>query len=282
MEIELLDSASVAGSPSTENEDLISGSSTLRLLLDGATGLGASAIRSYPSDAVWFVKAFSKRLAEHWRKKPEFIPAVSQSIEDCMSEYATLTAGAARPAYELPSAGMVAIAIENGGAHIYRLGDCTAYRKHGENAYQVFKRSPLADLDDRSTKALMAELQSGKSYPQARAAILPMLRAHRALMNKPSGYGSLSLTPSCIHYLERHPVFCDTEAKVLLASDGFSAIERYFRYRVSEIFDRCELLGINGVIERIRALETQDQDMKLFPRLKPHDDATAALLRLTP
>lgn len=282
MEIELLDSASVAGSASTENEDLIVASRNLYVVLDGATGLGVRAIRSYPSDAVWFVRAFSNRLIEHWQEEPEFIAAVSKSIEDCVSEYATLTAGAVRPAYELPSAGMVAIAVESGGACIYRLGDCTAYRKDRGSAYQIFERSRLADLDDRSTKALLTELRRGKNYRQARATILPMLRAHRALMNKPSGYGSLSLTPNCIHYLERRQVSCNQETKVILASDGFSVIEKYFRYEASDVFERCEFLGINAVIEQIRVLETEDQEMKSFPRLKPHDDATAVLLRLMP
>lgn len=282
MEIELLDSVSVAGSSSTENEDLIVSSNNLCVVLDGATGLGARAIKSYPSDAVWFVKAFSSRLVVHWRGKRDFVAAVSRSIEDCTSEYAKLTAGAARPPYELPSAGMVAIADESEGAYAYRLGDCTAYLKSGGNAHRIFERSPLADLDDRSTEALLMELRRGKSYRQARAAILPMLRAHRTLMNKPSGYGSLSLTPDCIHYLERHRVSCDEDTKLLLASDGFSVVERYFRYAASDIFDRCERLGINGVIEKIRALETEDEQMKTFPRLKPQDDATAVLLRLVP
>ena len=280
MKLELIDKISEPGSSRKANEDLIVVGEDLYVVLDGATGLGGQAIDSFPSDAVWFVRTFSDRLVEHWEQERNFIAALSTAIDACVDEYARLTGGMQGSLYEQPSAGMVAIAVEEGKISAYRLGDCTGYVSRGGLADQLFEQTPLEALDNRAIEGMVAELRQGKAFEEARRMILPMLQSHRALMNTPEGYGALSLSRDCLKYIESERISFVSGASVLLATDGFSAIQKYGRLDLGTLFKWCEIIGLAGVVGDIRKTENDDSELTRYPRLKRHDDATAVLLRL--
>lgn len=282
MDIKLLDQATDPGSAAKANEDAIVIADNLYVVLDGATGLGEQAVNSLTSDAVWFVEAFAGELKKHWHTTRNFPKSLDLSIQSCRLSYSKATAGAPRPAYECPSAGMVAGVVEDDVLHFYRLGDCSIYCKDGPNAQSLFGWTPLMDMDARSILAFRRELQNGLEPRQARAAILPILREHRGKMNKPGGYGALSIDPDCLRFLDHVTLPIEGPVELLLASDGFCAAERYFSVGPGGLFERSMEMGLDRLIKEIRFIEGQDYGMSLFPRLKPSDDATAVLVRCEP
>ncbi|MET0071186.1 MAG: hypothetical protein ABW096_14210 [Candidatus Thiodiazotropha sp.] len=277
MNISLIDSASEAGSESKANEDLVVETQRLCMVLDGATGLGEQRVSSYPSDAVWFVNAIATRLTETWLRENNFTRALTYAIDMCIEEYKNIAGVLPELAYELPSAGMVAAVVEEGVVRVYRLGDCDAYCKSEGRAKKLFGHSRLEALDKLSIEAIALELRQGKSPSQARESVMPMLRKHRSLLNMPGGYGALSLVRDSVNHMEVAELSEAQGATILLASDGFSAIEKYRNYTADDIFERCSKVGMSGIVNEIREVENDDADLLKFPRLKSHDDATALL-----
>jgi len=280
MDFQPADQACISGSPDKANEDYILITDGLYVVLDGATGLGKQLITTHPSDAVWFVEKISFYMKRFWHQECDFVRALSRAIKSCSEDYNLLTRGVSRPDYELPSAGLAAIAIENGVINAYRLGDCAIYSNSDKLKSSIFEPSFLEELDTKSIKSLKGELSKGSNAKQAREAIMPMLRKHRSLMNKPNGYGSLSLTQSCIEYIDKKQLNISQGESILLASDGFSCIENYCNFDVRGIFNICESLGLEGVVGKIRKIENEDSKMESYPRLKIHDDSTALLLNV--
>lgn len=280
MNISVIDSITSPGSHFKANEDRIVISNNLFIVLDGATGLGRQLIPSYSSDALWFVEMFSKHLIEIWQRGHDFLGAIGGSIDACISEYSKLTKSEDWLDYQLPSAGMAAIVVEKGIIRAFRLGDCAAYFTDSLASLKLFGSSPIEDLDAYSIRAISDEIRKDRDLKKAREAILPILRKHRSLMNKPEGYGALSLTRDCLRYIESTIVPSKMGAKFLLATDGFSAIESYKNCTVVDFLKSCELLGLSGILEEIREIENHDETLSKHPRLKPHDDATALLIGL--
>ena len=278
MKITVIDKVTNPGLLSKANEDLIVISDGLFVTLDGATGLGGQLIPSFSSDALWFVEAFSKYLVEIWQNERRFLKAIEGAIDACIVEYSEHTSLKDQQDYQLPSAGMVAIAIEDDLVRTFRLGDCTAYYANDYMAYNLFKPSPLEDLDARAIKAMTLEISNGKTLEQARKAIMPILRTHRSLMNKPDGYGALSLTHECLKHIETTLAPTTNHSTLLLATDGFSAIEKYKNYTVKDLLTNCLEQGLSDMVNEIREIENNDLALIRHPRLKPHDDATALLI----
>lgn len=275
MNLTVLDSASVAKNENAANEDAFSVSEGLCLVLDGATGLGQQAMKQYPTDAAWFVAAMSRSLHGHWAKYGAFQRSLECAIEECITEYERAVPYAVRPAYELPSAAMVAVAVEAGRLTVYRLGDCSAYVEKNSRAAALFSLSALDRLDGISIAALHDALKRGKSPQKARTEILPLLRKHRSMMNKPAGYGVLALSMDCLEFIEHRELDDFFKLELLLATDGFSAIEKYLKLSAEQLFLKSRKSSLEGVIKELRRLENDDSQMLRFPRLKPHDDATA-------
>jgi serine/threonine protein phosphatase PrpC len=276
----LLDSISDAGSPNKANEDLIVASTDFCAVLDGATGLGEQLVSSASSDAVWFVERIAQHLLSNVRMSIPFVEQLALALNAVIDEYRQFAGNHDRPGYEQPSAGLAAVAIEKDGIYAYRFGDCVVYHSHTDVKERVFPKSPLESLDEQAIIALGRELRALKSPDQARQAIMPILRAHRERMNTPEGYGVLSPSKRCLSFLERKKIVGSSRSKIILTTDGFSAIEAYGGYVPEDIFRLLEAEGLDSMLNKIRQIEYSDPGLTSFPRLKPHDDATAAVLQV--
>jgi hypothetical protein len=109
----------------------------------------------------------------------------------------------------------------------------------------------------------------------------PKLRAARAAMNTPSGYGVFSITPPPAHFVRSGTIALEPGATVLLASDGLTRLVDVFRrYGARELFEAARLRGIASLVDELRHIESADSECISFPRAKISDDATGLLLRV--
>jgi len=264
------------------NEDLVYCDARLALVLDGATGLGEPLLAGEGSDARWLVHAFLQQLREALAQQASVLAALEQAVSSVATQFWQCIGGeGAPPAHRLPSAGMALAALEGETLVLARLGDCSLLTLTSGAVRCSFPPSPLEALDRRAIDALRHHLNAGLSYAEARAAIKERLKAHRDAMNTPDGYSALSVDPRCLAYLDvmRMPID-DAPERLLLASDGFAAGYEHYGLCTPESILRGEAGRLSTLVERIRGLEDEDATLTRYPRLKPHDDASALVVSL--
>jgi hypothetical protein len=111
---------------------------------------------------------------------------------------------------------------------------------------------------------------------------LPALRAQRLRRNHPGGYGVLAPEPECLDMLRIERVPAAAVRRILLVSDGFyRLVDVYGALRDAELIQRAEEQGADGLLRELRTIEATDPNGARYPRLKPVDDATAVLLRVS-
>jgi len=271
-----------SGSLCKTNEDHYITGRYLFVLFDGATGLGEKILDGYSSDSVWFLEIFERYLLDYWKNGADFLQATSEAINQSSIIFRELTNNINFPLHRYPSSGMVALTIEDRVVNLYRTGDCSIYSWDSAVAEVLFQESRLSALDESAIKLMSKHLSDGMSYDSAMQAIMSLLISNRSMMNRPGGYGVLSLDPRCVEFIDKTTIKSSGESKLLLTTDGFSAIlDSYKKYTIKELFQKLENSNLEEVLEEIRSIEADDNALKMYPRLKVHDDASAMLIRLT-
>ena len=281
MAIYLSDSVCAEGDAKKPNEDLIITENGLFVVLDGATGLGRQVMSEVETDACWFVKEFGKRVTGHWFEWHDFGAALNLSISELEKLMHEISGKIKIKDYEIPSAGMAAVVVEDDLVVSYRTGDCQVYLANTRGAGPVFPESPLERLDSEIMEILSEHIRAGDSHAQAKEKILPRMQALRASMNQDGGYAVLSPDTNCLGHVQRQTIDVTKPGYLLLTTDGFSVVlDKFNRYSIEELFERLSATGLQGLLDEIREIENTDPNLERYPRLKISDDASALLLKM--
>nr|WP_295707634.1 protein phosphatase 2C domain-containing protein [uncultured Halomonas sp.] len=264
------------------NEDHVHFDRRLALVLDGATGLGDPLLTGESSDAEWLVHAFTQKLIEAIDHHNSVLEGLSQAVHGVTELFwQKLGKRCSLPKHRLPSAGMALAALEGEEILLARFGDCSLQTLSQGVIQSPFPASPLEKLDNRAIASLNQQIHTGKSYSAARSSIKDTLKEHRNTMNTQGGYSALSVDPECLSYLEvkRIPIQ-HAPQRLLLASDGFAAAFEAYNICTAENIFMGETKAFSTLIKKIRLTEKKDIELKRYPRLKPHDDASALLIEV--
>jgi serine/threonine protein phosphatase PrpC len=264
------------GTETKPNEDGVIILENLYVVLDGATGLGNKKIERADSDARWFVNYLSTYFNEHWSADKRFIHTLKKAVTKANRTFDNITNLTQAPeSFEMPSTGVVAVHIFTDHIKAYRIGDCSLYIQNGNVITDVFGNSPLEALDEISIVEMNKALKNGLSYIEARDEIKDILKKNRSKMNTKDGYTVLSIDPESVHGVEEKRISLpENSVKLLLTSDGFSALHEKYNHTILEVFEEVNKLSLKEMIRKIRNIEINDKDLLKFPRLKAHDDAT--------
>ncbi len=206
-----------------------------------------------------------------------FLVRLQQAIDDIISIFPS-----SKLAYEVPSAGMAFLEVQGQKFTFYQLGDCRAYLNRDGKIISVLGAGKLDDLDQTSISNLQNELKKNDDPRVARQNILPTLRKHRSMMNVGGGYGALAPQQGSLDYVVEKDYDLRIGDEILLASDGFYVIfEDYALLTAEETFNHLRLGETEHLGRILRDFECLDSELTQSPRLKVHDDATAALIRIT-
>lgn len=262
----VIDFCTDSGAVSAVNQDYAINVHGLSVVLDGATALESNAM-----NVVDFVQNLATCLVQEWRSSGTFIPSLHQALRE-------LSRGLPSNPYELPSASMIALAVEERKCFIYSIGDCQAYTEVGDRCVKIsFSEDRLSRLDEIARQLLCSYLALGFSDCDALAMVKPILMSHRALANSPNGYKILTLDPASVQGIERLEIDESSVKNILLCSDGFDAgLSTYRCTTIADIFERRKKL--TDVLDCLRTIEIEDKTLTKYPRFKVHDDATAVLL----
>lgn len=283
MTLEVVDILSLASG--TANEDRAGAAPPLAWVIDGATDLVPEPLTDAASDASWFAAAMHTLLsgldANAHPSLAELPALVAQRLEQKFSaEAQRLPTGRE----DHPSASAVVIRmLEHGAIEFVSVGDCTLLVETGDRLMKIGVDEQ--DAGDRwVADALTGKPKDGgvAQAPLSRADLWPRLRAIRAQMNTPSGYGVFSITAPPPTMIRHGKLDASPGSRILLASDGLMRLVDVFRtYDTERLFTAAWANGLAPLFAELRALEAADAECRSFPRAKTSDDTTAMLLRVT-
>ena len=178
-----------------------------------------------------------------------------------------------------PSAAALIARLRNGFLETASLGDCQLF------VAEPGQRAKLSGVDrsrlgDRSAIARTQRAMDEHSldFVSARAKLKPGSSDGRRLMNKPGGYGVLSIDMAPCNLIQQEQIPLESGSRLLLASDGFARLYEVFdAYSEETLLDAAFDKGLAALMAQLRKLEHADPACTTAPRLKPRDDATALL-----
>jgi hypothetical protein len=250
-------------------------------VIDGATDCAPQRYLPGESDAAWLAEKFHSELLARAKDArgtlPELLAEITAVVrEDFQREHIrTLTDRGHQP-----SAAALIGRLQGDILEVTGLGDCQLFvAQPGCRAtLQGVDRSKLGDRAaiERIQKAMN---EHGLDWHSARAKVKPGGRIGRRMMNKPGGYGVLSIDiapPGLIHQ-EAIPI--ESGARLLLGTDGFTRLYEVFGvYSEGTLLEAAFEKGLAALISELRALEAKDERCEKAPRVKARDDATAILM----
>lgn len=282
MVFEVVDSISLASDANNEDRFGHEGG-VLAWVIDGATDVLEEPLLGAGSDAAWFAEAAHGALAAVAHEPPADLADLPAQI--CLA-VATRFQGAAsrKPAgrHEHPSATAIIVRARDGRIEYVSVGDCALIARSETELHVVGLGGKEAG--DRSTAQAVASFQAQNctaSPEDAKAHMWPKIRAQRARINMPDGYGALSLTAPPPQFVVTGGFESMTGGHVLIASDGLTRLtEIYRRYDPRQLLDAAIERGLQALVTELREIETADASCRAYPRVKATDDATAVLLRI--
>ncbi len=271
----------VVSDASGVNEDIAGIHPPYFWVVDASTPLFNTRVTSEPSDAAWLAKRVDAYLHSRIAREQATIP-LPQLVEGLAATLAKdlRRVGAPRGA-EGPSAALAVVRIAERELDYLILGDVALAVASGRRI-QVLRDERVTRLDNAAVDALQAELSAGASYAEARRKTADHLREHRKYMNVESGYWILSNSVAAVRRAEQGTLRFSNGSRVMLASDGFTrVIDVLHLYRGWRgLFTEAQREPLSKALGKLRMAESADPETRRFPRLAPHDDATALYLEL--
>jgi Protein phosphatase 2C len=265
----------------TINEDRWGAGDGAVWLLDGATGLAAQRVLPGPSDALWFADQVDAGLRERATRNETPAEILRPVVRKAQQEFARVALRPDAPREDRPCASLILLRLRGDGMELASLGDCRIVHRDAAGAIRCFGSSGVTALDARLVEEVVRLQAQGVAHDQIWPRVLPMLRRHRALMNRPEGYWTLDLTDRGLDHIETEHIPARRGEPFLLLSDGFyRLVDLYGRYGYETLLAAAEASGLAPLLDELRAIEAADAACRDYPRLKPRDDATAVLARL--
>jgi len=283
----VIDSVCVPGSSARVNEDAVGAGGTAAFVIDGATGLGESVIAGPGhSDAAWlaeFARLHFIEMLENGQPSADIV-AETNALASQLVTFATRERDIKR--WQMPIAGFQMARLLGDALHIEGLGDCVAFVEAGDGA--TIRLSPMEDFNRQEVEtareaiARTGALTTTGALPGGETT-LSIERQLRARFNTPGGpVWTLGTEPDAAQHIVSHMLPVEQPMKVLLCTDGFSAlVDKYHAHDARNLLECAQKDGLTAMIAALRHIETvTDPDGLAFPRMKQSDDASAMLLTI--
>lgn len=261
------------------NEDAWGRSGDAVWVLDGATGVAPSPYLGGPSDAAWFSQEVSGRFEAAFSVAQPTSAAVLQGVRGAAEAARKICDIDKAPAFELPSASLVAARQVDSRLELTNLGDSVVVWRSADGPATRFGSSELGRLEETLHRVLDAALAGGRPRAEGVEQARALARENRKLMNRPDGYWILDLSGAGVTHAQIEVCRDPGPLDVLLMTDGFSRlVEVYRAYDWDGLLDRALEDGLAPLYDELREIEAADEACTRFQRFKARDDATAVLL----
>jgi hypothetical protein len=269
---DVIETLSLAGDVGGANDDRAGASDRLAWVIDGATDLGEPGLLGPRGGAAWIAAEADRTFtAATARDLGDICKAVFDGIANSfMNDRTRDPIGA----WELPSAALLAVTLNDGELDLAWLGDCTGFII-GEGAPR--RIGPAPQVRDRESMLAESLAEHGLGRKERAAPVLSTLRHTRANPER----AVLGVDPAGIARMKRGRAPCQAGDDVILMTDGFAAItDLYGLMTPDELAGSLRNDGLVGIARRLREAEAADAACIRWPRFKRGDDATAIWLRI--
>lgn len=180
-----------------------------------------------------------------------------------------------REPWQVPSCAVALVRILEDNLEYFVLGDVVVAVCSPQ--VEVVTDTALLRLDKIAIAEKMRLQSTGMTSREARAAITPILRKHRSMMNRPDGYWIFNGDPEAIKHARTGVITLGRSGQFLLATDGFSRLVDLFHHFASwdELLNALRENSLEDLARTLRQIEKDDTECLKFPRFSTHDDATA-------
>jgi hypothetical protein len=272
-------------SPSGQvNEDRAGAVNALAWVIDGATDVVETPLTRALSDADWIAGRLDATLRDIGASAPADLAGLpSITANRLAADFAREAIRQPTGKFEHPSASALIVRPCRKGLDYVAVGDCSMLSLSQSGFVRAGVEADAAG--DRQLAAVLSALHNkhgGLDAVAARAHVWPSIRAARAAMNEPTGYGVFSLTPTPMRFVRTGQVVMQEGGHVLLATDGLMRLVDVFGcYSARDLLCAAVSNGLEALLRELRGIETSDADGHRYPRAKAYDDATGLLLRWT-
>ncbi|RYY27422.1 MAG: hypothetical protein EOP62_07575 [Sphingomonadales bacterium] len=270
MQLDVLQSISLAGNSAVPNDDRSGSSARLAWVIDGATDLGPPGLVGSQGGAAWLA---SEAQAGFFTAADAPIAQIYAHVgARLIAAYAAARTREPEGRWELPIASAIAARLTPDALEIGWLGDCAALHLRDGT---VTRLGPQGDRGAESARAASLA-QHGLGNVKRNAPILADLRATRG---RPT-MRVLSVDPQHM-VVETQSVACAPRDELLLMTDGFATlIDDYAIHDPASLMAALAEKGLATLAAELRAIEREDAACTRYPRFKTSDDATALWLRI--
>ena len=267
------------------NEDRAGAADDLVWVIDGATDVVERPLTGAATDADWFAHHLDAAFSALSATPPADLSLLpDMTAARLASEFAREAKRAPINKTEHPSASAIVVRACDAGLDYVSVGDCTLLVESSSGFVRVGADAAAAG-DPQLAKAL-ADLHAkhgGLEAETARARIWPSIRAGRAAINEPDGYGVYSITPTPRRFVRAGRIAMQRGGHALLASDGLMRLVDVFGlYTAIDFFAAARSAGLAPLMRLLREAERDDDHGHRYPRAKVNDDATGLLLHWSP
>lgn len=248
-----------------DNEDWVSASPGLIVVLDGAT---ARTDTGCTHGIAWYSRNLGSAISAFASDRSTALAdAVRLAIGRVASQHPECDL--AHPG--TPSAAVAVLRTNDDALEYLTLGDVTVVLECGADLQVI--TDERVDATARSERAEADKHLIGA--PEKQAALLRMKHAELSARNKPDGYWIAAADPDAAAKALIGSVPLGELGRAAVLSDGSARIVRLFELLDwPGLLDLLDKSGPVEVIRRVRAIEAADPEGRRWPRNKRSDDAT--------
>ena len=237
-------------------------------VIDGATPIDIVARDGFMSQAEWFAHSL-KTYLEQLDQIDDFAQCCNDFVNSIKSDNYILSIS---DDYNLPSATIAAVTIQNGFLLGYILGDCEIIIHTKKGEYHYFTDDRIAKF----SQLTIAEKQNAiKEKNDVNKAMRIQRIKNRNVMNTEDGYWTVSTQGDFVKRFIRFSISLDEIDKCLIFTDGLKQVCNMFNIDVLSLFD--SKLPSKYLLEEI-SKESIDDNSQTNNYVKKMDDISFILL----
>lgn len=265
----------VASAPGSgkANQDRVFATGNAVVLLDGA-----SSVRKQTYDGGWYADRLGRLLANVIADNPTI--SLVQALACAIERVATTADLGDNP----PSSTIAIARWQRDALDILVLGDSPAVVFHRDGTTRTVYDGRLDDVAVSFRDQYRARLREGGGFGAEHQRLLRHLQsAEQQARNRHDGYWIASADPTAAHHALNRTYALQRVAAVLLVTDGIAIGVTDYGQPASwdEARQHIENHGPCGLLRVVHDAEGADPHGRRWPRSKPHDDKTVALVRFT-
>jgi hypothetical protein len=242
--------------------------------VDGATALAPAG----EDELQAFVKCVNEEIGKHVAdSRVPLRRAMAAAAGAVLADFS----GFPRQPWERPSCSVALARVDGKHLEYFVLGDAAVVADTLDGVQFFSGKEGLARLDRIAVEEkTRLQIEKGMSSREARAAIQPTLRKHRAMMNTPEGYWIFNGDPeACLHAV-CGSVDVPPGGRVVAATDGFTRLVDTLAVFPDwgDLLSVLKRTSLWDLIWRLREAEDRDPECLAHPRFWIYDDATVVYL----